>query len=80
MASKNNAPRVAIVAESKQAAQDYADTHALGEDDVYVLTPSAKSLPTGAAVSRVKITRGMVRHADRSALVGTARAAVPTAE
>jgi len=76
MAGKSKAaPRPALVAESKDAAQAYLTTHNLAADDVTVVTPSS-GVPTGSAVSRVILTRGMVGHEKRVELVRKARAAV----
>lgn len=72
---KPAAPRPALIAESKDAAQAYLDTHRLTADDVVTVTPSS-GVPSGSAVSRVILTRGMVGHEKRVDLVRKARAAV----
>ena len=76
MAGKSKAaPKPALVAESKDAAQAYLDAHNLTADEVVTVTPSS-GVPTGSAVSRVILTRGMVGHEKRVELVRKARAAV----
>lgn len=76
MAGKSKAaPKPALVAESKDAAKAYLESHNLTADEVVTVTPSS-GVPTGSAVSRVILTRGMVGHEKRVDLVRKARGAV----
>ena len=82
MATKKNtdtAPKPALIAESKEAADAYLATHDVSEEDVTVVLVG-KAVPAGANVSRVRLTPGMIRHPERVALTRAARAAAAPTE
>jgi hypothetical protein len=77
MASKAKAKAAlpALIAESREDAKTYLETHNLTADDVVIVTPGRGGTGAlrGAAVSRVRLTRAMVAHPKRVELTRAAR-------